>query len=91
MHNNFGVDTSHLRRPQGSLFLATLGFDSEARWDIKPSTAMRSPTEADGRIEEPAAALGIELCSSRAHREPCATHIPSLRDEVGIPRFVAVI
>ena len=39
VHNTFGVDTSHAQWPQGSSFLATLGFDPESRWDIEPGTS----------------------------------------------------
>jgi hypothetical protein len=46
IHNTFGVDISLARWPQGSSFLATLGFDPESRWDIKPSAATRSRTKA---------------------------------------------
>ena len=70
IHNTFGVDTSlarwtHARYTQGSSFLATLGFDPESRWDIKPNTATRLHTKTRGWTEERGPTLGYQKAGHR--------------------------
>ena len=68
-----------------------MDFDPEFSWDIKPNTATRLCTKAQGWTEERGPTLGIEQASCRytegvkqAIQAPTKTTLPLLKRKEGI-------